>query len=71
LYLRTDGATHTLLDTQGNAIAQSAKVVDSDQQDVPYLLTHFVPMLKARGVSEPDIDVMLRENPRRLLAGKD
>jgi phosphotriesterase-related protein len=34
-----------------------------------YLLTHFVPMLKARGVSDADIDVMLRENPRRLLAG--
>jgi phosphotriesterase-related protein len=35
-----------------------------------YLLTHFVPMLKARGVSDADIDIMLRENPRRLLAGK-
>jgi phosphotriesterase-related protein len=35
-----------------------------------YILTHFVPMLKARGVSDADIDVMLRENPRRLLAGE-
>jgi phosphotriesterase-related protein len=34
-----------------------------------YVLTHFVPMLKARGVSDADIEVMLRDNPRRLLAG--
>ncbi len=34
-----------------------------------YILTDFVPMLKARGVSDFDIDVMLRDNPRRLLAG--
>jgi phosphotriesterase-related protein len=34
-----------------------------------YLLTHFLPMLKTRGVSDADIDVMLRDNPRRLLAG--
>jgi phosphotriesterase-related protein len=35
-----------------------------------YVLTDFAPMLKARGVSDADIDVMLRDNPRRLLTGK-
>jgi predicted metal-dependent phosphotriesterase family hydrolase len=33
-------------------------------------LTNFVPMLKARGVSDADVDVMLLDNPRRLLAGE-
>lgn len=34
-----------------------------------YVLTDFAPMLKARGVSDADIDIMLRDNPRRLLTG--
>ena len=34
-----------------------------------YLLTHFVPMLRERGVGEEHIETMLRDNPRRLLAG--
>jgi phosphotriesterase-related protein len=39
------------------------------QKPLTYLLTDFLPMLKARGVSDADIDTMLRDNPRRLLAG--
>ena len=35
-----------------------------------YLFTDFVPMLKARGVSEADIAVMLDENPRRIFSGE-
>jgi phosphotriesterase-related protein len=36
---------------------------------ITYILTDFLPMLRERGVSEADIDVMLKDNPRRLLAG--
>jgi len=34
-----------------------------------YLVTDFVPMLLERGVTEADVETMLVENPRRLLAG--
>jgi hypothetical protein len=34
-----------------------------------YLVTDFVPMLRERGVSEADVETMLVDNPRRLLAG--
>jgi len=40
------------------------------QKPYTYILTDFAPMLRARGVSDTDIDVMLRDNPRRLLAGE-
>jgi phosphotriesterase-related protein len=35
-----------------------------------YLLTDFVPLLKAQGLTEADVDLMLRDNPRRLLSGE-
>jgi len=34
-----------------------------------HLLTTFLPRLKERGVSDADIEVILRDNPRRLLTG--
>ena len=34
-----------------------------------YLFTDFVPMLKARGLSAPEIDSILEDNPRRFFAG--
>jgi predicted metal-dependent phosphotriesterase family hydrolase len=34
-----------------------------------YLLTDFVPMLTARGVTPEEIEIILRDNPRRLLTG--
>ena len=34
-----------------------------------YLVTDFVPMLLERGVTEADVETMLVDNPRRLLAG--
>ena len=34
-----------------------------------YLVTDFVPRLLDRGVTEADVDTMLVDNPRRLLAG--
>jgi phosphotriesterase-related protein len=37
---------------------------------ITYILTDFLPMLRERGVSEADIEVMLKDNPRRLLAGE-
>jgi len=42
------------------------------ERNKPYthILTHFVPLLLERGVSDADIDTMLRDNPRRLLTGK-
>jgi phosphotriesterase-related protein len=42
------------------------------ERNKPYthILTHFAPMLRERGVSDADIDVMLRDNPRRLLAAE-
>jgi len=42
------------------------------ERNKPYthILTHFVPLLRERGVSDADIDVMLRDNPRRLLTGR-
>jgi len=36
---------------------------------ITHLLTDFLPMLKERGVTDADIDTMLRDNPRRLLTG--
>jgi phosphotriesterase-related protein len=41
------------------------------EMNKPYthILTHFVPLLRERGVSDADIDTMLRDNPRRLLTG--
>ena len=35
-----------------------------------HLLTDFLPRLKARGVTDADIDTILRDNPRRLLTGQ-
>ncbi len=35
-----------------------------------YMFTDFMPMLKARGVSEADIAVMLDDNPRRIFSGE-
>jgi phosphotriesterase-related protein len=35
-----------------------------------YLFTDFVPMLKARGLTEPEIYSMLEDNPRRFFAGE-
>ena len=35
-----------------------------------YLFTDFVPMLKARGLTEQEINSMLDENPRRFFAGE-
>lgn len=32
-----------------------------------HLLTNIIPMLRARGVSRADIDIMMRENPRKIL----
>jgi phosphotriesterase-related protein len=46
------------------------KAWDAMSKPYTYILTHFVPMLKERGVTDDDIDVMLRANPRRLLTGK-
>jgi phosphotriesterase-related protein len=36
-----------------------------------YIWTDFVPLLRERGVSAKDIDVMFEDNPKRLLAGGD
>ena len=35
-----------------------------------YLFTDFVPMLKARGLTEHDVAFMLEDNPRRFFAGE-
>ena len=35
-----------------------------------YLFTDFLPMLRERGVSDADIDIMMTENPRTFLLGK-
>ena len=35
-----------------------------------YLFTDFVPMLKERGLSEPEIHAILEDNPRRFFAGE-
>ena len=35
-----------------------------------YLFTDFVPMLKARGLTEPEIYSILEDNPRRFFAGE-
>jgi phosphotriesterase-related protein len=35
-----------------------------------HLLSDFVPRLRERGVSEAEVDVILRDNPRRLLTGE-
>jgi phosphotriesterase-related protein len=32
-----------------------------------HVLTHIVPMLLEEGLTEPQVDVLLRENPRRFL----
>jgi phosphotriesterase-related protein len=32
-----------------------------------YILTHFIPLLKAQGVSDTAIDALLVGNPRRVL----
>ncbi|MGY4592756.1 phosphotriesterase-related protein [Bradyrhizobium sp. GM22.5] len=34
-----------------------------------YLFTDFIPMLKARGITDEDISSMLEDNPRRFFAG--
>jgi phosphotriesterase-related protein len=34
-----------------------------------YIMTHFLPMLRERGVSEEEITLLLRENPRRFFEG--
>lgn len=41
------------------------------QKPLSYVVTTFAPMLKERGLSEADVDVMLRDNPRKLLSGED
>lgn len=33
-----------------------------------HILTNIIPMLKAKGVTQKDLDVILRDNPRRVLA---
>jgi phosphotriesterase-related protein len=33
-----------------------------------HLLRNFVPLLREEGVSEPDIQMILVDNPRRILA---
>jgi predicted metal-dependent phosphotriesterase family hydrolase len=35
-----------------------------------HLLTDFLPRLRDRGVTNADIETMLRDNPRRLLTGE-
>jgi len=35
-----------------------------------YLFTHFVPMLKSRGMEDHEIDSILLDNPRRFFAGE-
>jgi phosphotriesterase-related protein len=53
--------------------ARASRQADIDWQvtDRPYtyLTTDFVPMLLERGVTESDVETMLVDNPRRLLAG--
>jgi phosphotriesterase-related protein len=46
-----------------------AKSWAEKQKPLTFLLTDFLPKLKARGVTDADIDTMLRDNPRRLLTG--
>jgi phosphotriesterase-related protein len=33
-----------------------------------YLFETFLPMLKERGITQDDIDLILKENPARILA---
>jgi phosphotriesterase-related protein len=40
------------------------------RKPMTHLLTDFLPRLKTRGVTEAQIDTMLRDNPRRLLTGE-
>jgi len=35
-----------------------------------YLMTDFVPLLLERGVTDEQVEVMLVDNPRQLLAGR-
>lgn len=49
--------------------ANQIKAWNERNKPYSYILTGFAPMLKARGVSDADIDTMLRDNPRRLLTG--
>lgn len=35
-----------------------------------YIFTHFIPMLRARGVSQTDIVLILEDNPRRFFTGE-
>jgi phosphotriesterase-related protein len=41
------------------------------QKPLSYVVTTFAPMLQKRGVSDSEIETMLRDNPRRLLTGED
>jgi phosphotriesterase-related protein len=49
-----------------------AKIMDWSKSMKPmtHLLTDFLPRLRDRGVSNADIETMLRDNPRRLLTGE-
>jgi predicted metal-dependent phosphotriesterase family hydrolase len=49
--------------------AQPLQAWAATHKPLTHLLTEFTPMLKVRGVTDADIDTMLRDNPRRLLTG--
>lgn len=55
------------------AVPPEMRVLPADivaaARPLSYLATSFVPMLRQRGVTDAQIDTMLRDNPRRLLAG--
>jgi phosphotriesterase-related protein len=64
--LRERGYLHQILLSQDNCVRPFLRTYGGGGYD--YVLTKFVPMLRAAGVSTEQIDIILRENPRRLLA---
>jgi phosphotriesterase-related protein len=54
----------------GPVPANPLKAWSEKNKPYTHILTDFVPLLKERGVSDADVDQMLRANPRRLLTGR-
>jgi phosphotriesterase-related protein len=58
-------------ESRGPRVGAAKAAIDWQVTDRPYtyLVTDFVPMLIERGVTDADVEVMLVDNPRRLLTG--